>query len=129
MILALLLWTVAIFHPPHRLDLPLCWWKATTGIPCPGCGLTRSVSCTAHGMFAEAWQYHLFGPVWLAVATAGAGVRLLPRRFQDRIRTSRKRHLRVGISAYLVLVAAFLTYGVVRTLGHYDALLPLFRHS
>lgn len=128
-LLAVILWAVAIFHPPHGLDLPICWCKATTGLPCPGCGLMRSVSCTARGMFSEAWHYHPFGPIWLAVATNGAGVCMLPRRFQDRIRAWRNQRRRLCKTAYVALITAFLAYGVLRVLAHFGALLPLFRPS
>ena len=34
------------------------------GIPCPGCGLTRSFISLAHGHWSEAWRYNPAGPVW-----------------------------------------------------------------
>ena len=129
LIFALILWAVAILHPPHGLDLPICWWKATTGLPCPGCGLMRSVSCTARGMFAEAWNYHPFGPIWLAVATAGAATYLLPRSARRRLNLALTRHRRLAHAAYAALVAAFLGYGTLRALGCLATLETAFRHT
>jgi hypothetical protein len=40
----------------------LCSWRQLTGIPCPGCGLTRSFTFMAHGRFAEAFQLNMLGP-------------------------------------------------------------------
>ncbi len=40
-----------------------CLFLASTGIPCPGCGLTRSFLAMTHNNVPEAINYHLFGPV------------------------------------------------------------------
>src|SRR5512140_1663551 len=117
LILAGILWAVAILHPAQGWDLPICWWQSATGLPCPGCGLMRSVSCTARGMMVDAWHYHPFGPIWLAVATAGAAGWLLPKRAQQRFTAALARHRRVANAAYAVLVAAFLMYGIGRALA------------
>lgn len=39
-----------------------CLFLATTGIPCPGCGLTRSFMAVAHNNLIEALNYHVLGP-------------------------------------------------------------------
>ncbi|HKP72093.1 MAG TPA: DUF2752 domain-containing protein, partial [Pyrinomonadaceae bacterium] len=31
-----------------------CWFKARFGVPCPTCGMTRSVLLSLHGQFVEA---------------------------------------------------------------------------
>jgi len=47
----------------------LCVWRATTGLSCPGCGLTRSFTYLAHGHVLEAFRMHALGPLaFLAVA-------------------------------------------------------------
>jgi len=52
------------------LEVPtLCVWRLTTGISCPGCGLTRSFTFFAHGHVVEAFQMHALGPL-LFVAVA-----------------------------------------------------------
>lgn len=38
-----------------------CLFLATTGIPCPSCGLTRSFISVAHNNIQQALDYHLFG--------------------------------------------------------------------
>jgi hypothetical protein len=50
-----------VFVLGHRLDLP-CLVKQTFGIPCPACGITRSVVLSLHGRLGDA----------LAVNPAGA---------------------------------------------------------
>lgn len=39
----------------------ICPIKALTGIPCPGCGMTRSFLALAQGNLVESINYHLFG--------------------------------------------------------------------
>lgn len=43
----------------------ICVLKQTTGIPCPGCGLTRSVVSAVHGNWAASRRFHRLGPVVL----------------------------------------------------------------
>lgn len=40
-----------------------CPIRAFTGIPCPGCGLTRSFIAVCHGDLSTAFNHHLFGPI------------------------------------------------------------------
>ena len=56
----------------------VCAFRALTGLPCPGCGLTRSFVATAHGELQEAFAFHLFGP-FLFLGCAAAGLWLLAR--------------------------------------------------
>ncbi len=56
--------------PGLPFSLPeLCYFRATTGLNCPGCGLTRSFISLAHGELALAWHYNpggvLFFPIVL----------------------------------------------------------------
>jgi hypothetical protein len=51
---------------PHlqvgRIILPnVCIFLRTTGLPCPGCGLTRSIVAAAHGNMALSFSYHRLG--------------------------------------------------------------------
>ncbi len=44
------------------ITLPnVCIFLRTTGLPCPGCGLTRSVVAAAHGNLALSLSYHRLG--------------------------------------------------------------------
>src|SRR5258707_14511868 len=52
---------LAVISPAHGSGVKLCWFESATGIPCPGCGMTRSLSCGIRGMFAESWHYHPLG--------------------------------------------------------------------
>lgn len=59
-------------HPDGRVGLlyfsdivlpPMCWSREFFGVPCPGCGLTRSFVHLAHGRLLESLEAHRLG--WL----------------------------------------------------------------
>ena len=50
----------------------LCPFHWATGLPCPGCGLTRSVVALAHGDLAGALFFHPLGPLVAAGLVAAA---------------------------------------------------------
>ena len=43
-----------------------CALKTRTGLPCPTCGMTRSLVLSLHGEWARAWRLMPAGPVALA---------------------------------------------------------------
>ena len=50
--------------PLHIGNLPVphtCIFKNLTGLPCPGCGLSRSMVEAAHGNLIQSFQYHRLG--------------------------------------------------------------------
>ena len=105
---------IAIVHPPHGMGVPLCLTRATLGVPCPGCGLTRSVSCTARGMFAQAWHYNPFGPLFLTSFIGVAFTSVLPLRRRSavyRLLAEHRREINVAVAVFVVCFAGF---GVVR---------------
>ena len=72
----------AVGHLPS-----ICPFYNLTGLPCPGCGLTRAFVCLGHGRWHEALHWHPLG--WLVYAVCvmlwvrnglfwGWGVTLLP---------------------------------------------------
>jgi hypothetical protein len=56
---------------------PLCLWKAITGVPCPGCGMTRSFAFLAHGDLVEAIEMNAFGPVMFVLVASQIPYRAL----------------------------------------------------
>lgn len=51
-----------LLSPEHIEDGPvLCPFRALTGLPCPGCGLTRSWVYAAHGWWQESFAANAFG--------------------------------------------------------------------
>jgi hypothetical protein len=54
---------VARFIPVARLPFWGCTLRQATGIPCPGCGLTRVADRMSHFNFAGAWDANPLGTV------------------------------------------------------------------
>lgn len=62
-----------ILTPPQKgnlnvqlgnIPLPgICTFRSVTGIPCPGCGLLRSMVSAMHGHVAKSLEYHRLGLV------------------------------------------------------------------
>ncbi len=87
----------------------VCPFYRITGLPCPGCGLTRAFVCLGHGRWAEALHWHpigwfvyaLFALFWLrAGVTLATGTPLLP------ISPVAHRRLMIGATAGLLLAGA-----------------------
>ena len=100
-----LVYLVSIFYTPEARAsggyFTICGFMHLTGLPSPGCGLTRSFCSMGKGDFSSAFSYNLLGPplflfsvlIWLRAAGAlfdwrGAGhaldlffARLRPARF------------------------------------------------
>ena len=90
---------------------PTCLLRIFTGLPCPGCGMTRAWVHVAHGDVLTAFQYNLFGPIGMAVAAwivLYVGVALARRRPPERILSV------VDPRIVLGLVLVWLTYSAVR---------------
>ena len=76
---------LAFLLPPPRGGaiggLPsLCVFHRLTGLPCPGCGLTRSVVCCAHGLFAASVSFHPLGVFVFAALVVLSLARFAPLR-------------------------------------------------
>jgi hypothetical protein len=71
-----------LFVKGFHTELPglSCPLRALTGIPCPGCFLTRAVAASLHGDFATAWHWNPIGPVAAALLLLWSVVALRQRR-------------------------------------------------
>jgi len=108
--------TLSFFLPTDGLGVSICWFKSLFGLPCPGCGLTRSVTCITHLQFSKAWGYHPFGPIVYALFVANALLLVVPHKNRERLkqRISRNNHWLRPI--YFAVVLSFLAFGCLRIL-------------
>jgi hypothetical protein len=95
--------------------VPACPLKQWSGRPCPTCGLTSSAWSTLHGEWQEAFHFHWFGPVLLAlgmVVLVGCTLPAKPRRRFINWLTRWEMRVRGG----WILLGAFVIYALVRFL-------------
>ncbi len=67
---ALILALGAILPIARPLPFDLCLWHRITGLPCLGCGMTRSICHLMHGDWAGSLAMHPAGP-FVALVLAG----------------------------------------------------------
>jgi hypothetical protein len=106
---------VALMPAEGIPGLDLCVYRRWTGLPCPGCGITRSGSNLVRGNFARAVNYHPFGPLLMPPIFLLGALILVPRSWCDRARNvllGRAAQLR---RAYLAFIVLFIVFGLLRS--------------
>jgi hypothetical protein len=104
---------VSLFFPIEGLGVDLCLLHATTGLPCPGCGMSRALSAISQGQFSAALGLNPFAFfAWLAFA-AVTGLAVLPRATRERLEARARASARAA-KAYQLVFFAFLGFGLVR---------------
>lgn len=112
--LALIAIVASFLLPTEGAGIKLCATKFLFDVPCPGCGLTRSVTNVSHLQPIEAWNYHPFGLIIHPFFCVAALFLLLPDRARKRIGVWCRRRHRVLYSIYMTIVFAFLAFGFTR---------------
>ncbi|WP_160164513.1 DUF2752 domain-containing protein [Pedosphaera parvula] len=107
---------LAAVSPPHGSGVTLCWLKSVTGLPCPGCGMTRSLSCGIRGMFSESLHYHPMGLFILALFILIAAQSLCTRGFRERVARFMENQATFFNHLYFAFVLTFMGFGIVRAL-------------
>ena len=92
-----------------------CPLVSATGVPCPGCGLTRATVALLRGEFTAALSAHAFAPVLLLALAALAVAAVLPAARREAFARLVGRFERRTRVAY-VLAVALLLYWSVRLL-------------
>ena len=109
---------LSFFLPTDGLGVTICWFKLYYELPCPGCGLTRSITCISQFQFSKAWNYHPFGPAIYVLLSANIVLFLIPRSKRIEIRKSLLKNDYWLRPIYIGIVISFLVFGCVRILVH-----------
>ncbi len=54
---------IMLSDPHIESSQSLCPFKLLTGLPCPGCGITKSIIFLYQGDIMKSLTYHIFGPL------------------------------------------------------------------
>lgn len=116
--LYLVAWLVVagVFVAPvqHWGRLPvLCPFRLASGLPCPGCGLTRSFSALAHLDPGAAFAHHPFGPLLLVSMVVALVLKPTGERLDAWLTRLWRTH-RWARRGLLGVAAAWLAWAVIR---------------
>ena len=101
--------------PFTEIPLPgLCAMRETTGVDCPGCGLTRCFISLADGQFERAWHFNPAGYLFFVFVVAQVPYRSLQIRRIRRGQAEWRSPLIVG--SLIVVVTALVLQWVIRGL-------------
>ncbi len=92
-----------------------CPFHILTGLPCPGCGLSRALRLMASGEFEAMWTMHPFAPYMLVLGIMLAGAVLLPSRWRERW-VAGWTALEARTSLHAVVLTGFAVFGIARLL-------------
>ncbi|MCY3018546.1 MAG: DUF2752 domain-containing protein [Planctomycetota bacterium] len=104
--------------PDGLPKLPLCYFQRLTGLPCPGCGLTRSFCAISHGQVGAAWGFNPFGFLFYGLAVFFALRPLLPRVWPGYTGLEQRAARSKGFhAATILLLVAMVAFGFWRMLS------------
>ncbi|MFG0284308.1 MAG: DUF2752 domain-containing protein [Phycisphaerales bacterium JB039] len=107
----------ALLHPAHGMGVQICVYRRMLGVECPGCGLTRSVSCAARGMWHESVSYHPLGIAVLLLAACLALWPLTPRPWRTSAASWARQRRWLGPTATLAAAWALASVAMLRLLA------------
>jgi hypothetical protein len=107
---------LSVLIPLTGFGLNLCWFNRMTGLPCPGCGLTRSFCFITHGEFAQAMRCNPFGFFFYAAMVFTALRPFLLRWRRYAAFEQRAERSRLWLVAPATILIALFIYGGMRLL-------------
>lgn len=109
---------VTVIGVAHLLgwSLWVCLFSKVTGLPCPGCGMTRAIAALLHGEWRQALLYHPFSPGFALLGLLLLFCAVMPGQLRERVCTLVEKLEHVTKFAAIFLLAA-LIYGLLRMGG------------
>ncbi len=114
--LAVAVMAVSFVFPIEGLGVDLCILHSTTGLPCPGCGLSRAIAAISQGDWLAALALNPFALVAWPLFLVLAVVTLAPRRIYARFEAWISAHSAAVARSYRVFFIAFAAFGALRFL-------------
>ncbi|HCN78195.1 MAG TPA: hypothetical protein DIT13_13495 [Verrucomicrobiales bacterium] len=113
-----LLLMLAVIGAGYLLGLPLwpCVFADVTGLPCPGCGMTRAASALLRGEWAEAWRFHPFAFAFAVIGLFAAAGAMLPRASAGAL-AAKVEAWEVKSRLTAIFLAVLLIFSLMRVLG------------
>src|SRR5713226_1144372 len=102
----------------HLLPELGCLFRDRTGLPCPFCGMTRSIIATFELHVGRAFSYHLFGPLLVVLLLISSSAPFLPG-LRERSARWMETHSRTCVWAANLGKILFLLYSFGRMLYTY----------
>jgi len=95
------------------ISLMPCPFRWVTGLPCPGCGMTRAFLSLLQGQWSIALHYHLFAPFFMLIGLLVVFASIIPA--TARMKLSNAISLFEGATALPALfLLLFAIYGLIR---------------
>jgi hypothetical protein len=99
------------------LPLPPCPFRVMTHLPCPGCGMTRSVAALLHGNLALSFRYHPLGAPLVLGALGCLALPLVPVDTARKLARRAPRQQTIALIAFVLLIAVWLVRVVLYFCG------------
>jgi hypothetical protein len=107
--------------PADGAGVPVCLFRAISGLPCPGCGLTRALSSLIQGNPAAAFSYHPFAFIVLPLFLMLAAHNFMPLPARQRLQAFCGRHDGMIRRGYHGFIYTFVAFGMLRMLAYASA--------
>ena len=104
--------------PHDGAGIQVCLFQALSGLPCPGCGLTRALSSLIQGYPGSAFSYHPFSFIVLPLFLLLALHNFLPQAARQRVQAFCVAHDRLIRRGYHGFIYTFVAFGVLRMLAY-----------
>ncbi len=103
-----------------------CAFLRVTGLPCPGCGLTRACMLLLKGVVQASIKFHAFAPIFVLFIAMLIACTLLPRTLTERyITKTEKLERQTGIT--IIILGGLILYWLARWLLFPTAFAQLIR--